>query len=194
MGRIDAAIATLLLNSLWHITLVAGLTWAVILPVRSPAARHRLWALSLMASLILPLASVVPRHHAKPLPASSVTVGETARSRASGVATPAWSVMDRTAHQEVATVSVLPTCCSWFGVSRWHGGLGGPHVLFARRRPKCASRKSTDEQPSDVASHSGSPQSSLPAHRAYGSRPRSDGGHQSSCCPNGSSWTHRSTS
>jgi beta-lactamase regulating signal transducer with metallopeptidase domain len=111
MGRIDAAIATLLFNALWQITLVAGLTWAVTLPVRSPAARHRLWALSLMASLMLPLTSVVPRRHAKPLPESSVTAGETARSRASGVATPAWSMTDRTAHQEAATVSVPGWFC-----------------------------------------------------------------------------------
>jgi beta-lactamase regulating signal transducer with metallopeptidase domain len=111
MGRIDAAIATLLLNSLWQVTLVAGLTWAVTMPVRSSAAKHRLWALSLIVSLMLPLASVVPRRRANPLPAPSVTVGETARSSASGLATPAWSMTGRTAHQEVATVSVPGWFC-----------------------------------------------------------------------------------
>src|SRR5206468_6676647 len=99
MGRIDAAIATLLLNSLWQVTLVAVLTWVVIRPVRSSAARHRLWALSLMVSLMLPLASVVPRRNANTLPTPGVTVGETARSSASGAAAPVWSTTGRTAHQ-----------------------------------------------------------------------------------------------
>src|SRR5437667_3635171 len=111
MGRIDAAIATLLLNSLWQVTLWAVLTWAVIMPVRSSAAKHRLWALSLTVSLMLPLASVVPRPNASSLPAPSVTVGETARSSGSGGATPAWSMTGRTAHQEVATVSVPGWFC-----------------------------------------------------------------------------------
>src|SRR6266566_9638203 len=106
MGRIDAAIATLLLNSLWQVTLVAALTSAVISPVRSSAAKHRLWALSLMVCLMLPLASVVPRPNANPLPAPRVTVEETAGSSASGGAPPAWRPTGRTAHQEVATVSV----------------------------------------------------------------------------------------
>src|SRR5437667_7366737 len=121
MGRIDAAIATLLLNSLWEVTLVAVLTWAVIRPVRSPAAKHRLWALSLMVSLMLPLASVVPRPNANPLPAPSVAVGETARSSAAGVAPPAWSMTGRTAHPEVATVP-LP---GWFCLV-----LTAAYVLF----------------------------------------------------------------
>ena len=111
MGRIDAAIATLLLNSLWQVTLVAVLTWAVTIPVRSSAARHRLWALSLVVSLMLPLVSIVPRPNANSLPAPSVTVGETARSSASGGATPAWSMTGRTAHQEAATVSVPGWFC-----------------------------------------------------------------------------------
>ena len=140
MGRIDAAIATLLLNSLWQVTLVAVLTWAVIRPVRSSAAKHRLWALSLMVSLMLPLASVVPRPNANPLPAPSVAVGETARSSTSGVAPPAWSMTGRTAHQEVATVP-LP---GWFCLV-----LTAAYVLFlvwrlalARRawRATCAIR------------------------------------------------------
>ena len=140
MGRIDAAIATLLLNSLWQVTLVAVLTWAVIMPVRSSAAKHRLWALSLTVSLMLPLASVVPRRFANSLPAPGVTVGETARSSGSGGATPAWSTTGRTAHQEVATVSVP----GWFCLV-----LATAYVLFlvwrlamARRawRATCAIR------------------------------------------------------
>src|SRR5216117_2790829 len=111
MGRIDAAIATLLLNSLWQVSLVAVLTWALIRPVRSSAAKHRLWALSLVVSLMFPLVSVVPRRNANPLPAPSATVGETARSSASGAATPAWSMTGRTARQEVATVSVPGWFC-----------------------------------------------------------------------------------
>ena len=141
MARIDAAIATLLLNSLWQVTLVAVLTWAVIRPVRSSAAKHRLWALSLMVSLMLPLASVVPLRHANPLPAPSLTVGETARSSASGVATPPWSMTGRIAHQEAATVSVP----GWFCLV-----LTTAYMLFlvwrlalARRawRATCAIRK-----------------------------------------------------
>jgi beta-lactamase regulating signal transducer with metallopeptidase domain len=111
MGRIDAATATILLNSLWQVPLVAVLTWAVIMPVRSSAARHRLWALSLMVSLMLPLASVLPRRDANPFPAPGVTVGETARSSASGGATPAGSMTGRAVHQEVATVSVPGWFC-----------------------------------------------------------------------------------
>jgi beta-lactamase regulating signal transducer with metallopeptidase domain len=60
MGRIDDALATFLINSLWQVTLVAGLTWGLIRPVRSAAARHGLFAFSLVLSLTLPIASMVP--------------------------------------------------------------------------------------------------------------------------------------
>ena len=66
MGRIDDALATFLINSLWQVTLVAGLTWGLIRPVRSAAARHGLFAFSLVLSLALPIASMLPhaRGHA----------------------------------------------------------------------------------------------------------------------------------
>ena len=60
MARIDDALATFLINSLWQVTLVAGVTWGLIRPVRSAAARHGLFAFSLVLSLTLPIASVVP--------------------------------------------------------------------------------------------------------------------------------------
>ncbi|MBI3494029.1 MAG: M56 family metallopeptidase [Acidobacteria bacterium] len=62
MLRIDNAIATFLLNAVWQIGLVAGLTRALVIPLRSSAASlHRLWGFSLVLSLILPLASLMPR-------------------------------------------------------------------------------------------------------------------------------------
>ena len=62
MMRIDDAVATFLLNAVWQIGLVACLTRGLVIPLRASAASlHRLWAFSLVLSLMLPLASLVPR-------------------------------------------------------------------------------------------------------------------------------------
>jgi bla regulator protein blaR1 len=79
MERIDEAVATFLINSAWQVTLVAGLAWILIAPIRSAALRHRLWAFSLVLSLILPLASVVSQRDGGRL--SIVDSGTTGRDQ-----------------------------------------------------------------------------------------------------------------
>ena len=81
MGRIDDALAAFLINSLWQVTLVAGLTWGLSRPVRSAAARHGLFAFSLVLSLALPIASMLP-HARGDAPSPVMPLSAPARSLA----------------------------------------------------------------------------------------------------------------
>ncbi len=106
MERIDEAVATFLLNSAWQVTLVAGLAWVLIVPIRSAAARHRLWAFSLVLSLILPLASVVPQRDGGRL--ATVDSGTTGREASPVLTAPGDQGAPTTAVHEKSIVLHLP--------------------------------------------------------------------------------------
>jgi beta-lactamase regulating signal transducer with metallopeptidase domain len=106
MGSIEGAVATFLLNSAWQVALVAGLAWAITVPIRSAAARHGLWAFSLVLSLILPLASVLPHHDAERLP--TVTTGQPDRLQSPALSTPAEQSRPKAGGQSTGIVLHLP--------------------------------------------------------------------------------------
>jgi beta-lactamase regulating signal transducer with metallopeptidase domain len=60
---INRSLLTFLLNSLWQIPLVAGIAWIACRLMRNgPAAhRHAVWVAALVAAVLLPMASVLPR-------------------------------------------------------------------------------------------------------------------------------------